>query len=238
MLFFVSGNLLLADRPAKMVTSAKLGAVFYPLKQTQPAATLSRSRMARSSRRMTVCMASETPASRYAGALIELGQDSESLESIHGDMEKVRDLMKVDVLSQFLMSPIEKVENKKDVLSKVAAEREMSATTINFLNILVDRSRIALLPEICTTFEKLYCAKTETAVVKVISAIELEAGQKELIAKYVQKTTGKKLVRFKPVVDESLLGGFILQLGEDGSKEIDLSVKGSVDSIQKSLSMA
>lgn len=221
-----------------MATCAKLGAVFCPLKQTQPAAASSRSKAARSSRRMTVCMASETPASRYAGALIELGQEGSCLDSIHDDMEKVRGLMEVDVLSQFLTSPVEKVENKKDVLSKVAAEREMSPTTTNFLNILVDRSRIALLPEICTTFERLYCSATETAVVTVISAIELEAGQKELIAKNVQKATGAKNVKLKPVIDESLMGGFILQLGDDGSTEIDLSVKGAMATIQRDLAMA
>lgn len=42
---------------------------------------------------------------------------------------------------------------------------------------------------------------------------------------------GAKNIKLKPEVDNSLIGGFIVQFGKDGSGYIDLSIKGAVDKI-------
>jgi F-type H+-transporting ATPase subunit delta len=47
--------------------------------------------------------------------------------------------------------------------------------------------------------------------------------------------TGAKNIKLKPVVEPSILGGFILKYGKDGSASIDLSVKGQLDTIAASL---
>ena len=41
--------------------------------------------------------------------------------------------------------------------------------------------------------------------------------------------TGAKNIKLKPEVDESLLGGFVVKYGKDGSGFIDMSVKGKSD---------
>ena len=60
------------------------------------------------------------------------------------------------------------------------------------------------------------------------SAVKLEQEQQFLIAKKLQELTGSKNIKLKPVIDESLIAGFIV---EYGSSQIDLSVKGQLDKI-------
>ena len=66
----------------------------------------------------------------------------------------------------------------------------------------------------------------QVAVVR--SAVKLEQEQQFLIAKKLQELTGSKNIKLKPIVDESLIAGFVV---EYSSAQIDLSVKGKLDRI-------
>ena len=57
----------------------------------------------------------------------------------------------------------------------------------------------------------------------------LEKEQLALIAKKIEELTGAKNIKLKREVDESLLGGFVVTYGKDGSGLIDMSVKGALD---------
>lgn len=64
------------------------------------------------------------------------------------------------------------------------------------------------------------------------SAVKLEQEQQFLIAKKLQELTGSKNIKLKPVIDETLIAGFVV---EYGSSQIDLSVKGQLDKISAEL---
>eukprot|EP00951_Prasinocladus_malaysianus_P008451 scaffold61205_cov40-Prasinocladus_malaysianus.AAC.1 len=64
------------------------------------------------------------------------------------------------------------------------------------------------------------------------SAVKLEQEQQFLIAKKLQELTGSKNIKLKPVFDESLIAGFVV---EYGSSQIDLSVKGSIERVKAQL---
>ena len=68
------------------------------------------------------------------------------------------------------------------------------------------------------------------------SAVKLENEQQFAIAKKLQEMTGAKNIKLKPVVDASLIGGFVVQFGKDGSGMIDLSVKGQMAALAAQLS--
>ena len=71
-----------------------------------------------------------------------------------------------------------------------------------------------------------------TQVATLRSAVKLEQEQQFLIAKKLQELTGSKNIKLKPVTDESLIGGFIV---EYGSVQMDLSIKGQLDKIAAEL---
>lgn len=64
------------------------------------------------------------------------------------------------------------------------------------------------------------------------SAVPLQQEQQFLIAKKLQELTKAKNIKLKPVIDASLIGGFIVEFG---SSQIDLSIKGKLDGISTEL---
>ena len=73
-----------------------------------------------------------------------------------------------------------------------------------------------------------YCMPTLTRALGMLrlqvatlrSAVKLEQEQQFLIAKKLQELTGSKNIKLKPVIDESLIAGFVVSYG---SSQIDLS---------------
>ena len=104
-------------------------------------------------------------ASGYASALVEACADAKALDSVHGDIETLSAYMAANpAMSTFLSNPTMEGKNKKDVLAKLGKEASFHPFTSNFLNLLVDKSRIGQLDAIAEEFESLYCAQTDTQV--------------------------------------------------------------------------
>jgi F-type H+-transporting ATPase subunit delta len=53
-----------------------------------------------------------------------------------------------------------------------------------------------------------------------------------LLARKIQELTNSKSVKIKPIIDESLIGGFIV---EYGSSQIDLSIRGAFERVKKEI---
>jgi F-type H+-transporting ATPase subunit delta len=72
----------------------------------------------------------------------------------------------------------------------------------------------------------------------VTSAVKLENEQQFMIAKKIQEMTGAKNIKLKPEVDPSLLCGFVVKYGKDGSGFIDMSVQGQINTIKNEIVVA
>merc|ERR1711937_896052 len=95
-----------------------------------------------------------------------------------------------------------------------------------------DKGRIDCIAEVVESFKDLYYEAIGTQVAIIKSAVVLEEEQHFLIAKKIQELTQSKMVTVKRLVDETLIGGFIV---EYGSNQIDLSVRGALERIKKGL---
>lgn len=178
-------------------------------------------------------------ATGYASALVEACQNEGALDSVHADVETLDAYIKAnDAVASFLANPVMEDEKKKDILTKLGKEAGFHPFTTNFLNLLVDKKRIGQIQEIAEEFEVLYCENTDTQVATVTSAVKLENEQQFMIAKKLQEMTGAKNIKLKPEVDASLLGGFVVTYGKDGSGFIDMSVKGQVQKLQSEIVVA
>jgi F-type H+-transporting ATPase subunit delta len=63
---------------------------------------------------------------------------------------------------------------------------------------------------------------------------KLERAQQFLIAKKLQELTGSKNIKLKPMIDQALIAGFVV---EYGSSQIDLSIRGQIEKVTESLTM-
>jgi F-type H+-transporting ATPase subunit delta len=169
----------------------------------------------------------------YAKGLVDLAEEKSQLEQVHADVDAIGSLLKEnEKLKELLFNPVVDGEKKRNVLSKIGKEAGFQKYTMNFLNLLVQKDRINLLDEICESFEDQYCQLTDTQVATLRSAVKLEQEQQFLIAKKLQELTGSKNIKLKPVIDQSLIAGFVV---EYGSSQIDLSIRGQIDKVADEL---
>ncbi len=104
----------------------------------------------------------------------------------------------------------------------------MEPELIQFGKLLVNHGRVDLLRFILYTFLDMYYKSKGTKVVHLTTAIPSEEWERKL-ARILEKRFGCKVV-LESTVDPSLLGGFILKVGD---KMIDASVRGQIEAVRR-----
>jgi F-type H+-transporting ATPase subunit delta len=102
----------------------------------------------------------------------------------------------------------------------------------NFIATLAGNRRLGLLPEIAAMFEALRAEAENTADVYVVSAVQLNAAQKQRLSAALKKRL-KREVRLHCAVDESLIGGAVVRAGDF---VIDGSLKARLDRLAVEMS--
>lgn len=98
----------------------------------------------------------------------------------------------------------------------------------NFIKLLAENERLALLPEIAEVFEELRAEAEKTVEAELVSAFEIDDPQRDKLAAALSKRLAREVV-LNCRVDESLLGGAIVRAGDlviDGSAKSKLAKLG------------
>lgn len=106
-----------------------------------------------------------------------------------------------------------------DVVRSAAGDKAVSGEFGNFVRLLAENRRLALLPEIVAMFETLKAEAEKSIHAEVISAFEIGDEQKARIAAALKQRLQRE-VELDVTVDESLIGGAIIRAGDvviDGS---------------------
>lgn len=122
-------------------------------------------------------------------------------------------------LRNFLASPAVDHEDKHQVIEKIAARMGVSKIVRNFLFVIVDHGRTALVPEIVAAFRTVMRQRQGITEAEIATATELSAGQKTELASTLERLTGKR-VEAKYSLRPELLGGAVVRVGDtiyDGS---------------------
>ena len=164
----------------------------------------------------------------YAEALLDLANSSDTLKETTNDMNVVSQfLANSNDLKKFLGNPLITREAKKSVVNDILGE-QVDSRTLKFLLLLVDRNRIEVLESIAQKFLELSYKYESNEVAKVISSVQLSAGQQKEIAEKLKIITGAKQIKLALKVDPQLIGGFTIEIG---SKMIDTSIRGQLKQI-------
>lgn len=157
-------------------------------------------------------MAGSRAAVRYAKAVLSLATDQKSVDAVNNDMKViVNSITENKDLHDMLQNPIVRSSVKKAVLSKVFTKT--NTLTDNLINTLFANKRIALLGDVASKYNQLYDALKERQIAKVTTAVPLTDALKSKVLAKVKELTGKE-VEVVNVIDESILGGFILRVGD------------------------
>ncbi|MFD2246921.1 ATP synthase F1 subunit delta [Pontibacter ruber] len=163
-------------------------------------------------------------ASRYAKSLIELAEEKGVLEQVHADMKLFTKVLAGNRdFYLMLRNPIIKSDKKLAVINAVFAGKVQPMTEM-FFQIVARKNRESLLEFIATEFEKQYNLIKGIQRAQVVSAAPLAPALRDELGSRLAAQTGKT-IQLEESVDPSLIGGFVLRVGD---KQFDSSVRNNL----------
>ncbi len=175
-------------------------------------------------------------ASRYARALVEVVLEQRTdpdtaRQQLNAIVDAVRESTE---LRRVWESPAISAEQKRAVLDALVGQLGAAKAIRNFVAILIDHRRIAMLEDAAKHFDSELNAQLGLAEAEISSARPLSASGKRELELQLERLTGKK-VRAQYASDPELLGGVVVRVG---STIYDGSVRGQLEKIKQELSTA
>lgn len=169
----------------------------------------------------------------YAEALFEAGKDKGKLDSLQSQLGQFVDVVDSNRdLQVFLFSPYLSSADKREGLGRAISGAEPEL--INFLELLVEKHRMPEIFRIRRELDELWKKENRRLDVTVISAVELDQAVIEKIGEEVERQTGEA-VELSSRVDEGILGGIVLQVG---NMVLDASIHSRLEKFRKTVATA
>jgi F-type H+-transporting ATPase subunit delta len=150
---------------------------------------------------------------RYARALADAVRAKSNLESIAGELERIARLFgESRPLRDFLLNPGLPAVMKSQAFETIAKELGLSAPVQRLFQILLQKGRVDLLPEISAAFRRIEEQSANRVSVEVTTAVPLGEALKKKLAGTLEEFTGKT-VRLETRVDPAVLGGARTRIG-------------------------
>lgn len=174
-------------------------------------------------------------AARYAAAAFDLASDFNALDALEADFAKFGAAWVESAdLRETARSPLIDPEEKARALTAVAARLGMSELGRKVVGVVAGNRRAAELPGIAGAFRARLARHRGARQVEIVSARALGAAEKSAIIDQLGKQLGEK-VEAETRIDESLIGGFVVNVG---SRQFDASVKSKLDALRLALKSA
>ncbi|GAA4462896.1 ATP synthase F1 subunit delta [Nemorincola caseinilytica] len=172
-------------------------------------------------------------ASRYAKSLMDLAVEHNDLDAVLADMRTLQGICAVSRdFELMLRSPVIKGDMKLGVINAVLEKSKMNKLTKAFIHLLVSKGREMNLPEIATAFIASYNELKRIKTVKLTTARPVNDKVRDGIKAKVASFMPNDTVNMETSVDESLIGGFVLEVGD---KLFDASVRRSLSEIRSKI---
>ena len=174
-------------------------------------------------------------AKRYAKALFAVGQEEGNSEAFSATLNDLGSFLKTyPEAMDGLTNPLYPMELREKVIGHLIDALQAHQFMANFLNLVVQKKRADILPEIATEFQILVDADQNISRGNVISATEISGELQAKVQSTLENITGKKVI-LTSEIDPSIIGGIIAKVGDlvmDGSLKTQLaglneSIKGS-----------
>lgn len=175
-------------------------------------------------------MTGSRAALRYAKATLSLARDKKVATEVNEDLTLIGSTIKKNSeLRAVLKSPVVKETVKKNVLTQVFSG--VNGVTSGLFGILLENRRMDLLMQIAAKYNELYDEMQGIRVAQVTTAIPLTPELERKIQAKVKELTGNN-ARIKNIIDASIIGGFILRVGD---LQYNASVAAQLNSVRREL---
>ena len=157
-------------------------------------------------------MAGARAAIRYAKAVLSLASDQKAADTVNKDMTLIANtIAESQDLSSTLKSPVISSAVKKSILLEVF--KNTNQTTLSLIDTLTSNNRIDILGDVAIKYNQLFDASKGIELATVTTAMALTDALKSKVLAKAKEITGKD-VEVENIIDESIIGGFILRVGD------------------------
>ena len=167
----------------------------------------------------------------YANALFEVASVEGSLETVENELFQIaRALETNDELRTTLTDAAIPVERRQSIVEDLLNNRA-SPVTVALVSFVVAAGRAHDLPAIIDRLVARAAQAKNKVVAEVRTAVPLSDDQRTRLADALGKATGKS-VEVKAIVDRSVLGGVVAQIGDT---VIDGSVRSRLEQLREAI---
>lgn len=171
-------------------------------------------------------------ARRYAKALFSLGKEQGKYESYNEALSAIAALYaESPEIGDSLTNPLYPLQARQKVMAKIAEAAGADKFLAAFLNLLVEKHRAAILPDIAQVMQIMVDSAQGISHGSVVSAVALDSSLVEKIQATLEKITGNKVI-LETQVDSSIIGGIIAKVGD---LVLDGSIKTQLNGLKESI---
>ncbi|MCG2610336.1 ATP synthase F1 subunit delta [Flavobacterium sp. SM15] len=167
---------------------------------------------------------------RYAKAILDIANSNGKATNVNDDMKSiVTSVAESAELREFLTNPTVKGEVKSSALSEIFASAQHE--TKGLFQLLLENKRFEILPAVASQYNLLFDEMSGVEVAKVTTAFPIT---QELEAKVMAKIKefSNKTITIENIVDESIIGGFVLRIGD---KQYNASIASQLQTLRREL---
>jgi len=153
-----------------------------------------------------------TLARPYAKAAFAYASEQNATDAWSNALQLLSAAVQDEAFSAYLNRPELTPAEQVGLFAKVLGN-EQTAAVSNFLTLLADNGRLALLPEIETEYEQLKSQNNKTVDVVIESAFPLDSVQEQKLAHALEKRLNSA-VKVTVEVNPALIAGVVIRAGD------------------------
>lgn len=168
-------------------------------------------------------------ARRYAKAILDLAREQGAGESVRGDMDSLLSLLGAKGELGRLCGDYTLPNSTRARIWRAVFGGRVHALTWRLIEFLEARKRLGLLAEVCRSYGELDDREHKRIKANLTAAFELQPREAGLVSQRIESRTGCA-VELRATVDQSLLGGFRLLVGD---QLYDVSLSGALEAFRR-----
>lgn len=168
----------------------------------------------------------------YGDALFELAVEEHKVDEFMEEVRSVQTVLKENPELGAIMAHPEIIKEEKIRLAEACFKGRLSEEMVGFLVVVITKGRYAELPAIFAYFTAKVKEYKKIGVAEVTSAAELSDAWKKRLEDKLLATTRYETMEITYRVDESLIGGLIIRIGD---RVVDNSIKSKLAALTSEL---
>lgn len=168
----------------------------------------------------------------YGDALFELAKEQNKMDDLAKEVKLVQTVLAQNPEFSKLMNHPKVGKDEKLQVVKEVFDTRVDKELVGFLRLVVEKDRYNEIDEILSYFIDKVKEEKQIGVAHVTSAVKLSEIQKKLVEEKLIETTSYKEMEMNFAIDESLIGGLVIRIGD---KVVDSSIKSKLSELTKQL---